>query len=194
MQDLPQVMDVLGRMPERVDRASTREVVLQELEAGRTLPAFVTAMVWGYGTTGYGPVRTRWVLTGTKTNPMESPVLPQVPARLEAGATAVLQDGSLEAFRLMNNEGKVKYLGPAFFTKWLYFTSAFQSPDDAKAAPILDKQVSDWLLAHAGVSLEPDRTSSYERYVGLLTAWGRLHNRTAVQIEKAIFGLATGRD
>lgn len=193
MQDLPQVMDVLRRMHERVDRVSTRDVVLEELEAGRTLPTFVTAMVWGYGTTGYGPVRTRWVLTGIKTKPLESPILPYLSERLEAGVTAVRRNGPLAAFRLMNNEGKIKYLGSAFFTKWLYFTSALQSPDDAKAAPILDKQVSDWLFAHAGLSLVPDRTTSYERYLELLDAWSHQHNRTAVRIEKAIFGLATRR-
>ncbi|MDP9933837.1 hypothetical protein J2T11_000161 [Paenarthrobacter nicotinovorans] len=119
MHDLPQVTELLQRMPGRVDRISTRDLVLRELAAGRTLPAFVGAMVWGYGTTGYGPVRTRWVLTGTKTNPRASPILPHVTLRLEDGVATACRSGPLEAFRHMNNEGKIKYLGAAFFTKWL---------------------------------------------------------------------------
>nr|WP_311212273.1 MULTISPECIES: hypothetical protein [unclassified Arthrobacter] len=94
----------------------------------------------------------------------------------------------------MSNEGRIKYLGAAFFTKWLYFASAVQASDDATAAPILDKQLADWLFAHASISLQLGRTSSYDQYVGLLTEWGSRHNRSAVQVEKAIFGLATGRD
>jgi hypothetical protein len=41
-------------------------VVHEELSAGRVLPAFVAAMIWGYGSTGYVPVRVRWVLTGVR--------------------------------------------------------------------------------------------------------------------------------
>lgn len=69
-----------------------------------------------------------------------------------------------------------------------------QTPDDPTAAPILDKQVADWLLTHAGVALQLGRTSSCESYLQLLTLSGNQHNRTTAQIEKAIFGLATGRD
>ncbi|MFJ4229189.1 hypothetical protein ACIPYV_16630 [Paenarthrobacter nicotinovorans] len=194
MHDLPQVVAVLQRMPERVDRASTRQLVLEEFEAGRTLAAFAGAMVWGYGTTGYGPVRTRWVLTGTKTSPRTSPVLFDVAQRLATGATTVRREGPLEAFRCMGTEGRIKHLGSAFFTKWLYFVSATDSPDDATAAPILDKQVADWLYTHAGTNLRVNRTDSYGQYLQLLTGWGSQYDRSAVQVEKAIFGLATGRD
>lgn len=93
----------------------------------------------------------------------------------------------------MNNAGRIKHLGSAFFTKWLYFGSALTSPDDPNAAPILDKQVQDWLKQHAGVTLDIRRTEAYQRYVDALTAWGEHHGRTPVQVEKAIFGLATGR-
>ena len=110
MHDLPQVTAVLQRMPERVDRSSTRQLVLQELEAERTLAAFVSAMVWGYGSTGYGPGRTRRVLPGPKTNPRTSPVLPHVAQRLATGATTVRHEGPLEAFLHMRNEGRIKHL------------------------------------------------------------------------------------
>jgi hypothetical protein len=112
---------------------------------------------------------------------------------LRAGVETVRAQGPVEGFRHMNNAGRIKYLGGAFFTKWLYFTSALTSPDDPNAAPILDKQAYDWLEQHAGLNLDIDRTPDYERYIEVLTAWGDTHGRTTVQVEKVIFGLATGR-
>lgn len=193
MSDGPEIIDVLGRMPERVDRNSTRELVLTELAAGRTLAAFVAAMVWGYGTTGYGPVRTRWILTGTKVTPLEAPLLRSVSERLSAGAVFVRKNGAVEGFRFMNNDNRIKHLGAAYFTKWLYFVSAVESSDDPDAAPILDAQVAQWLFAETGLPFETGKTKPYERYVALLSAWGAEYNRTPVQVEKTIFGLATGR-
>ena len=93
----------------------------------------------------------------------------------------------------MNNEGHVKYLGPAFFTKWLYFASANNGPDDRNAAPILDRQVCIWMERYAGIRLNLYRTNHYARYVDLLTQWGDQYGRTPVQVEKAIFGEQTGR-
>ena len=43
----------------------------------------------------------------------------------------------------MCNAGRIKHLASAFFTKWLYFSSAVSDSDDPNAAPILDKQVHD---------------------------------------------------
>jgi hypothetical protein len=193
MHDLPAVLQVLNELPERVDRSLVRKVVLTELDGGRILPAFVSAMVWGHGDTGYGPTRVRWVLTGVKTDTLTAPVRADVASLLQSGVETVRAQGPVEGFRHMNNAGRIKYLGGAFFTKWLYFTSALTSPDDPNAAPILDKQVHDWLEQHAGLRLDIDRTPDYERYIEVLTAWGDTRGRTPVQVEKAIFGLATGR-
>lgn len=65
---------------------------------------------------------------------------------------------------------------------------------DPNAAPILDKQVHDWLEHHADIALDIRRTQEYQRYFDTLTQWGECYDRTPVQVEKAIFGLATGRD
>ena len=136
---------VLGRLADRVNRDTVRDVVLPELDAGRVLPAFASAMVWGYGTAGYGPTRVRWVLTGVRGRAtLHAPVLATVSERLSAAVERVRTGGPIDAFRLMNNEGHIKYLGGAFFTKWLYFASAVNGADDPAAAPILDKHVRDW--------------------------------------------------
>lgn len=194
MYDLPDVLTILDRLPERVDRHSTREVVLSEFESGRVLPAFISAMIWGYGTTGFGPVRTRWILTGVGNGrALQAPVLSSVADRLHAGATTARQSGPLEAFGIMNNHGRVKHLRSAYFTKWLYFTSALQGSDDPAAAPIIDSKVVGWVRKQVGVSLDVHSTASYSDYMELLAEWAKKYRRSPIQVEKAIFSLATGR-
>lgn len=196
LHDLPDVLKTLDGLPDRVDRQSTRDVVLHELAQGRVLSAFVPVMVWGWGTTGLGPLRTRWVLTQTddkRASARHLPIQASVIDRLEAGSRTVREDGPLTAFKLMNNGGRIKHLGPSYFTKWLYFCSALQGPDDASAAPILDKQIVSWLREHAGVSLNADKSASYAAYLEVLGDWGKQYGRTPVQVEKTIFKLATDR-
>lgn len=196
MRNLPDVMAALDQLPQRVDRQVILDVVLSELDAGRVLSAFVPAMVWGWGTTsGRGALRTRWILTETddRSHPPELlSVAPDLCDRLEAGAMAARDDGPHEAFRLMNNEGAIKHLGRSYFTKWLYFASALEGPDDAAAAPILDDKITGWLGKEAGLVLDKT-TASYAQYLDLLECWGEPYGRTRVQVEKAIFKLTTGR-
>jgi len=196
LHDCPDVVDQLEELSAEIDRGEVCKVVTAALRKGYVLPAFVTAMIWGYGTAGYGPARVRWVLTGVRgKEAMSAPIRPDIAERLKSAANVVRDEGAVEGFRYMNNAGHIKYLGPAFFTKWLYFSSAASGPDDAKAAPILDKQVKDWLANNAAVRLNINKTVEYGRYVELLTAWGSQAptTRTPVQVEKAIFHLATGR-
>ncbi|MDP7707445.1 hypothetical protein [Mycobacterium sp. TY815] len=194
MHDLPEVLEVLEALPDKVDRTLIRETVLAELAAGRVLPAFVSAMVWGYGDAGYGATRVRWVLTGIKDGAHGAPVRSDVAGLLGVAVNRVRAEGPVEGFRFMSNAGRIKHLASAFFTKWLYFSSALASPDDPNAAPILDKRVHDWLEDRANLTLDISRTHEYQRYLDALTSWGEAFGRTAVQVEKAIFGLATGRD
>ena len=44
------------------------------------------------------------------------------------------------------------------------------------------------------MTLDISRTAEYQRYLDAITSWGDRFSRTPVQVEKAIFGLATGRD
>lgn len=194
MHDLPDVLRVLETLPSRIDRTMVRETVLAEIDGGRTLPAFVSAMVWGYGDAGYGATRVRWVLTGVKQGAHNAPVRDDLAGRLREAVAVVRAEGPVEAFRYMSNAGRIKHLASAFFTKWLYFSSALSGPDDPHAAPILDKRVHDWLDQNADVQLDISRTHEYHRYLDVLTQWGDSFARTPVQVEKAIFGLATGRD
>lgn len=197
MHDLPDVVALVERLPDRVSRQSTLDAVSTAMNTGGALPAFIAVMIWGWGTAaGMGALRTRWILTQTKAksaHAISEAVDPLVAKRLKAGARSAYADGALEAFRLMNNEGRILHLGPSYFTKWLYFTSAVDGPYDSKAAPILDDRIVEWLKDSAGVRLERNRTSSYSEYLDLLASWGEPYGRTRVQVETEIFRLATGR-
>lgn len=154
-------------------------------------------MVWGWGTTaGMGAIRTRWILTQTKVKSADTiseSVDPSVAVRLEAGAKCVRAEGALEAFWLMNNEGRILHLRSSYFTKWLYSTSALDGTDDPKAAPIFDDRIVGWLEHTAGAPLEKTRTDSYGEYVELLEGWGKPYGLTRTQVEAEIFRLATER-
>ena len=105
----------------------------------------------------------------------------------------------MEAFRLMNNSGHIKYLGGAFFTKWISFASARGSVDAEDVAPIFDKRVRDWIdLNTRGtrrMNLSTTSTDGYAKYLALLDSWrnGADWSRTRVQVELAIFDLTRDR-
>lgn len=184
---VPGIDDFLGLLPSTVDRATILSSVREADDAGRTDLAFVAAMIWGYGTSGYGPYRTARVLT-SGTDTVDATVL----ERLRSGTRAARDGSALAGFYAMNNRpGRVPHLGPAFFTKWLYFTTATAGPDSADATPVLDKRVRDWIATNAEVGLRLDKTWGYHRYLQLLDAWavrpaGTLSRAT---VERAIFSL-----
>lgn len=184
------VAEALDALPATVDRESTRVAVQSQLASDQLLGAFAAAMVWGYGTTGYGPARTERVLTGAYSHGTLRPV---VEVSLRQSVTIARDQGSVAAYRYLNNEGHIPYLGPAFFTKWLYFITATAGVTDPEAAPILDAQVIRWLRSHSELHLKPGLTADYERYIVTLRAWGTRHGLSPAQVEREIFGLATGR-
>lgn len=196
--DVPEALETLAELEPELGREEVRRVVQSELAAGRLYGAFVPAMIWG-GPGGYGPARTRSILTGhrSRANANDHDVDPSVPERLVAGATTARDVGLVEAYRLMNNNGRIKYLRGPFFTKWLYFTTAVNSIDEEGAAPILDKRVRDWIAAatDGAVELSPYTTSDYSKYLDVLDAWGRAGDspRTRVQVEVAIFQLSRSK-
>ncbi|TDC52919.1 hypothetical protein E1212_07180 [Jiangella ureilytica] len=194
MHDLPDVLQLLQDLPAEVDREVTREFVLRALQRDRVIPAFVAAMVWGHGTTGYGPTRVRSALTGQwGVASYQAPVRDaEVSSKLRGAVDVVRNEGAAEAYGYMYGAGRVKYLGGAFFTKWLYFVSAVDGVHGRDAAPILDTQVATWLRANGVMNLNPAKTKSYRDYLALLEVWGDRFGRTRVEIEQAIFGLARG--
>lgn len=124
--------------------ASTRGAA----ERSRWSEALVASYVWGQGRTGYGPHRLKEILAE-----------PTVDDALAMAGAALRREGAVAAYRGLR--GAVKGLGPAFFTKFLYFLDQGYVLDqgnshdlgtDAAAAPralILDQRVARVMRAHA---------------------------------------------
>lgn len=110
---------------------------------------YVQVCGWGSGTSALSAARTARPL---RFDPV--PKLRQALKPLRAG-------DPVEAYRLLNNECHIKYLGPAFFTKLLYFA------DPKGKALILDQRVatslgaktkSDWTTPQYAEYLETAET------------------------------------
>ena len=130
--------------------------------------AFIAAMIWGYGTSGYGPYRTVRVLSTdlhAVKHLVEIARIAQDPA--QGGLAAFAEIAAQRAA----GDPYLKYLGPAFGTKFLYFLTA--ASDEVETTPVLDAVVRRWFRDEAHETLytawwDPD---SYAKYLGLLDEW-----------------------
>lgn len=197
VRDVPDAKQVLNSLPSILDRTIIRSIVQDNLGRERVLGALVPVLIWG-GPSGYGPFRARSILTGdrSKSN-LEATVEDSIRDYLVQGANIVRTKGAADAFYFMNNEGHIKYLGGAFFTKWLAFSSMTASTDGEGVAPIFDKRVRDWIVGNADPQdhggLRTDRTNGYKAYLSLLDRWGGPFGRTRAQVELSIFELTRDR-
>jgi hypothetical protein len=181
------VQEVLAGLPPALDRQTTAATV-EALVPANVAGAFTVAMIWGHGASGYGPYRTARVLTGSAA-PAGAPLSGDVGLRLADSAEVARRDGAVEGYRFLNNRpGRITGLGPAFFTKWLYFVTARGQTTMAAAAPVLDALVLTW-LGSRGVTLRPGYTDDYARYVDLLGSWGEPHGLPPAAVEERIFRL-----
>lgn len=155
-------LDSLGI--DRLDRAGAIERAPVVDDEASAVQVFLLAMLWGYGPVGYGPFRTRRILDR-----------PEATSELLAVARQAQHHGGLAAFKLVaqrRSDGApfLKWLGPAFGTKYIYFLTA----NDSAPAPVMDAVVNRWFTAHA-----PDRplivdswhAPSYETYLASLKEW-----------------------
>jgi hypothetical protein len=105
---------------------------------GTWLPLLVTSFAWGWGNRGFGPTRLSWVMRGGWRSPRPSPE--EIERRLVAAVDVLDRDGAPAAYELLLNEGRIPALGPAFFTKFLYFAS--KSSEVKCPAMILDARLA----------------------------------------------------
>lgn len=181
------VSEALSPLPDELDRAGAASAVTTLIP--NSIPAaFTVSMIWGHGTSHYGPYRTACILTGTK-KPQEAKTAGDVTDQLTTSVEVARRDGAVAGFRYLNRHpGKVVGLGPAFFTKWLYFITTQGDPLNTQAAPVLDRLVIRW-LGGKGVHLRPGYTADYDSYVALLRAWGDRYKLGPAAVEERIFGL-----
>lgn len=193
--DIPDAANVLQSLPAELDRDIVRDAVQGNLVRERVLGALTPVLIWG-GPGGYGPYRARRILTAG-TNIAGGAAETDIRERLIKAGEIVQGGNPVEAFRFMNNDGKIKHLGPAFFTKWLAFSSMSDSIDGKNVAPILDKRVRDWIFQNTKgtdqINLRTTSTAHYQRYLDLLDAWGGPYGHSRAQVELAIFDLTRDR-
>ncbi|GAA2837246.1 hypothetical protein GCM10010441_72030 [Kitasatospora paracochleata] len=119
-----------------VSRAQVVAAVGAAAGRGAWAEALVASYVWGQGRTGYGPHRLGRILAEPRTED-----------RLARAAGTLLDRGAVAAYREVDRA--VKGLGPAFFTKYLYFVDRALGPAPGFSALILDQRVARVLRARA---------------------------------------------
>lgn len=187
--DLDGVGAVLDALPSAVNRRDAASAARDALDQGNVVGAFCAVMVWGYGNSGRGPFKVDRILRGAEAFDRAT-----ITSRLVQALELVRSAGPVEAYRFLYNadRGAIKYLGPAFFTKWLSL-AAFEDPYGPDAPPILDSLVREWVTREAGVSLPKTRTVDYETYIKLLEGWAASTGCTQTQLESTVFRLERAR-
>ncbi|MGN6412517.1 8-oxoguanine DNA glycosylase OGG fold protein [Flexivirga sp.] len=135
----PAALSVPRRLAEAPERPHlTRQDVFDRARSVTTesdaVELFLLVAAWGTGTKARSIARVARVLDQ-----------PSAPARLLETHRVVRDGDPAEAYRRMYSwdHERIKYLGPAFFTKWLYF-SAYDTWEqrNGPAPLILDQQVA----------------------------------------------------
>lgn len=175
----------LARLPDRLDRRAVAQIV-EDNATTSPVGSFAASMVWGHGNSGYGAHRTAAILQNDRSQ--GAPLSNAVVSKLEQSIEVSRAQGAVEGYRYLNNRsrGKIAGLGPAFFTKWLFFVTARGDVESDNAAPVLDKLVIDWMNRN-GVSLRAGQTADYQRYVDTLREWGAPHALSPAAVEERIF-------
>ncbi|MEU6895090.1 hypothetical protein ABZ934_25565 [Streptomyces sp. NPDC046557] len=119
-----------------ISRAQVAEVVREAVRGGRQAEALVASYVWGQGRIGYGPHRLKDILAE-----------PNVADALASADAALREDGATAAYGVLYRA--VRGLGPAFFTKLLYFLGLTMDAAATPRALILDQRVARVVRAHA---------------------------------------------
>lgn len=180
----PEHADFLAELPQSVSRTDATATCAEAPNGPeQATRAFVAAMIWGYGRVGYGPFRTKRVLTE---NERAGQTLADV-------AKLARDEGGPAAFEwLAQPQHRLRWLGVAFATKYLFFCAANGS---RTPAPVLDRLVRGWLWRNAGWSLSLDwNVTDYHAYVDAVCAWGAELGVTSGNVEMLMFQLAANAD
>ncbi|MFI1422353.1 hypothetical protein ACH4VX_31185 [Streptomyces sp. NPDC020731] len=122
----------VGRWP-RVNRRTVLGMAggVGTVEGRRHL--LVAALVWGTGTKAWSVDRRGRVFANTSAARIDD--------RIAAVLAVLREKGAVAAYYACNNDQHIAYLGPAFFTKFLYF-AGHENPTGHRRPLILDSVVS----------------------------------------------------
>ncbi|MFJ9039086.1 hypothetical protein ACIRF8_21130 [Streptomyces sp. NPDC102406] len=165
----------------RVDRNTVFAVARRSdtVEGRRHL--LTAALVWGTGTKAQSVARRARIFQ--ESTPQD------IDARLETVLGVLREKGAVEAYYAFNNDHRIKFLGPAFFTKLLYFAGHVQ-PTGQWRPLILDSIVAKTIRA-----INPDEkwrgsgwtTPDYARYLTIVHDQARQAGVLPDQVEAALF-------
>lgn len=173
--------EVLRKLPDRLCRMDVVDVFAAVRDEESAEDAFITAMIWGFGRVGYGAWRTQRILEAN----------PDAPARLLSIDAVTKAEGGPAGFDEMARR-PLKYLGVAFGTKYLFFSSE-ASKESVPAAPVLDRIIRSWLAENVQMRLDIwswKNPQHYRDYCEQLQCWGDARGMTPGQAEEAIFDYA----
>lgn len=173
----PAHRDLLANLPGRLDRKVVGSVCANAgTSDSAAADAFLAAMIWGYGSVGYGPWRVRRQFDANA----------GLPGLLRAFADVVAQRGAVAAYDEMATN-RVRFLGPAFGTKYLSFV-----PQNEKFHPALihDAVVSRAIHNAGGPRWSPStwRTATYGEYVQSMSCWAADLKVAPTELEWIVFG------
>ncbi|MFH9863028.1 hypothetical protein [Streptomyces sp. NPDC017202] len=152
----------VGRWP-RVDRRTVLGMAdgVGTVEGRRHL--LIAALVWGTGTKARSVNRRGHIFAHTSAT--------HIDARLATVLTVLRERGAVAAYRACRNDQRIPYLGPAFFTKFLYF-AGHEDPVGPFRPLILDGVVSRALKDRKAVAenwpLNGWTTEQYARYLDVV--------------------------
>ncbi|MGW5480918.1 8-oxoguanine DNA glycosylase OGG fold protein [Streptomyces sp. NPDC004008] len=122
--------------PTALSRAQVLEVARAGANASRWTETLVAGYVWGQGDNGYGAYRLGEILRDSS-----------VEAVLGRAVAVLADEGAVAAYRRLR--GAIRGLGPAFFTKFLYFVGG-AIPDVPGPRPlVLDQRIARVVRAYA---------------------------------------------
>lgn len=175
---LPGNAALLDRLPEDIDKPKVSAFFGSATDGQSILEAFVVAMIWGHGRSGYGAWRTARVLNNC----------PDASARLLA-AHELARRSPIDAYSAMGYQHacNLKYLGPAFGTKFIFFAAA----SNGHRAAILDALTAEWVRRFTDglTQFSPAswRPTEYRRYLELMEDWSAQIGEPVSTIEWLMF-------
>jgi hypothetical protein len=174
---LPEHSALLSSLPDRVSRITARRVTKHATRSEEdAVNALLAVVTWGFGNVGNGPWRAREMLT----------CRPDSAARLLQVANVLDRDGPIAAYQLLRSECKLKWLGPAYGTKFL---ALVQRGGARPAALIHDDLVRGWLAQHGRPDLSVDayRPPMYAAYLDQMQLWANELGAEPESVEWLIF-------
>lgn len=149
-----------------------------EMADGDAIRQFLSSMVWGYGTAGYGPERVGEIVRHAG---------PGLRTKLENQRHAA-QLGPQQAWTSFKFSDHLRGLGPAFASKFAYFAAYERSESPLKPLIVdLNTSWAMWKLIKLPRSVE--RQDTYVQYVEEAHRWADEIGCRADDVEWALFEL-----